>query len=48
MTILQTVYGTVYLILLHFPSFLMEIRVIDEEDNLISHCKLSTFSRPKK
>jgi uncharacterized protein (TIGR00369 family) len=26
---------------------LMEIRVTDEEDNLISHCKLSTFSRPK-
>lgn len=27
---------------------LMEIRVVDDEDNLISHCKLSTFSRPKK
>ncbi len=27
---------------------LMEIRVTDEDDNLISHCKLSTFSRPKK
>ena len=27
---------------------LMEIRVTDEEDNLISHCKLSTFSRPIK
>lgn len=27
---------------------LMEIRVTDEEDNLISYCKLSTFSRPKK
>ena len=27
---------------------LIEIRVTDEEDNLISHCKLSTFSRPKK
>lgn len=27
---------------------LMEIRVTDEEDNLISHCKLSTFSRPLK
>ena len=27
---------------------LMEIRVKDEDDNLISHCKLSTFSRPKK
>jgi 1,4-dihydroxy-2-naphthoyl-CoA hydrolase len=27
---------------------LMEIRVTDEEDNLISHCKLSTFSGPKK
>ena len=27
---------------------LMEIRVTDEEGNLISHCKLSTFSRPKK
>jgi len=27
---------------------LWEIRVVDEEDNLISHCKLSTFSRPKK
>jgi 1,4-dihydroxy-2-naphthoyl-CoA hydrolase len=26
---------------------LMEIRVTDEEGNLISHCKLSTFSRPK-
>ena len=26
---------------------LIEIRVTDEEDNLISHCKLSTFSRPK-
>tara|TARA_S200000501_G_scaffold343458_1_gene354427 strand:- start:775 stop:1191 length:417 start_codon:yes stop_codon:yes gene_type:complete len=25
-----------------------EIRVVDEEDNLISHCKLSTFSRLKK
>ncbi len=24
-----------------------EIKVIDEEDNLISHCKLSTFSRHK-
>jgi uncharacterized protein (TIGR00369 family) len=27
---------------------LMEIRVTDEDENLISHCKLSTFSRPKK
>tara|TARA_B100001057_G_scaffold409453_1_gene424135 strand:- start:771 stop:1187 length:417 start_codon:yes stop_codon:yes gene_type:complete len=27
---------------------LMEIRVIDEESNLISHCKLSTFSRHQK
>ena len=27
---------------------LMEIRVTDEDDNLISHCKLSTFSRPLK
>ena len=27
---------------------LMEIRVIDEESNLISHCKLSTFSRQLK
>ena len=27
---------------------LMEIRVIDEESNLISHCKLSTFSRQQK
>ncbi len=27
---------------------LMEIRVVDDEDNLISHCKLSSFSRPKK
>ena len=27
---------------------LMEIRVTDEDDNLISHCKLSTISRPKK
>lgn len=27
---------------------LWEIRVVDEEKNLISHCKLSTFSRPKK
>ena len=26
----------------------MEIRVTDEDENLISHCKLSTFSRPKK
>lgn len=24
-----------------------EIRVVDEEENLISHCKLSTFSRSK-
>ena len=27
---------------------LMEIRVTDEDNNLISHCKLSTISRPKK
>jgi len=27
---------------------LMEIRVVDDQGNLISHCKLSTFSRPKK
>ena len=27
---------------------LMEIRVVDDEDNLISHCKLTTFSRPRK
>ena len=27
---------------------LWEIKVVDEDDNLISHCKLSTFSRPKK
>ena len=27
---------------------LWEIRVVDQEENLISHCKLSTFSRPKK
>lgn len=27
---------------------LMEIKVTDEDENLISHCKLSTFSRPKK
>ena len=27
---------------------LMEIRVTDECNNLISHCKLSTISRPKK
>ena len=27
---------------------LMEIRVTDEDENLISHCKLSTFSRTKK
>ena len=27
---------------------LMEIRVTDEDENLISHCKLSTISRPKK
>ena len=27
---------------------LMEIRVTYEDENLISHCKLSTFSRPKK
>ena len=27
---------------------LMEIRVTDEDESLISHCKLSTFSRPKK
>ena len=27
---------------------LMEIRVVDDQDNLISHCKLSTFSLPKK
>ena len=27
---------------------LMEIRVTDEDENLISQCKLSTFSRPKK
>ena len=26
---------------------LMEIRVTDEEGNLISHCKLSTFTPPK-
>lgn len=27
---------------------LWEIRVVDDQDNLISHCKLSTFSRSKK
>ena len=27
---------------------LMEIRVTDEDENLISHCKLTTFSRSKK
>lgn len=27
---------------------LWEIRVVDEQNNLISHCKLSTFSRSKK
>ena len=27
---------------------LMEIKVTDEDNNLISHCKLSTISRPKK
>ena len=27
---------------------LIEIRVVDDQDNLISHCKLSTFSLPKK
>ena len=27
---------------------LIEIRVTDEDNNLISHCKLSTISRPKK
>jgi len=27
---------------------LWEIKVVDEDNNLISHCKLSTFSRPKK
>ena len=27
---------------------LMEIKVTDEDENLISHCKLSTFSRLKK
>ncbi|CAI8184198.1 MAG: 1,4-dihydroxy-2-naphthoyl-CoA hydrolase [Flavobacteriaceae bacterium] len=27
---------------------LWEIKVIDDDDNLISHCKLTTFSRPKK
>ena len=26
---------------------LMEIKVTDEDNNLISHCKLSTISRPK-
>ena len=26
---------------------LIEIRVVDDQDNLISHCKLSTFSYPK-
>ena len=27
---------------------LIEIRVVDDQDNLISHCKLSTFSLSKK
>jgi uncharacterized protein (TIGR00369 family) len=27
---------------------LWEIKVVDEDNNLISHCKLSTFSRQKK
>lgn len=27
---------------------LWEIKVVDKDNNLISHCKLSTFSRPKK
>ena len=27
---------------------LWEIKVVDDDNNLISHCKLSTFSRPKK
>ena len=27
---------------------LWEIKVVDDDNNLISHCKLSTFSRPNK